>query len=188
MDLWTNASGEIIVDGSGNPIECDTCPCGVPPCCIAGDLPDSIGVFYNINDIFSEAESLDRVGNGYVSPSGFVLCDFGDGHNQLRLDVSITCSGSTWHVDIGYVQYTWIDGIGIGDPILGNFMSWNYNYNVGTTYSDFFVQCNPFQVYFKNNNTNGNNANGSILTCDGTPFPFTMGADSVFFELSAGEV
>lgn len=177
-----NNNDEILVNAIDQPIECELCPCGLVPCCVAGHLTPTVTANYTINGTITRAATLNKVGNGYTTPSPTVLCDFGDGHNIIYLDIVLTCSATTWNFVFAYSHYV--------DGFLQNYVQWSFSYTVGVDYvgvppgTTFYAQCVPFLVLFQNTNTSGAAPLGSPLNCSGTNFPFTASAGVIVLQLS----
>lgn len=179
MGPWVNSSGQIIEIG-GVPVECNDCPCeGVlPPCCNALILPATATGTYTINALAPKTVAMARLGSGYYNPTA-LLCDLGDGHTQILLDVAVQCGGgSRWNFAFTYAVYV--------DGILSNFVLWQPPaYTAGSVYPDFAASCSPLHIHYEGTNTSGNDADGATLTCGGVTYPFTSlpGIETLVFDL-----
>lgn len=179
MGPWVNSSGQIIEIG-GVPVECNDCPCeGVlPPCCTPASLPATATATYTINAMAPATAGMTRVGSGYVNTTS-LLCDPGDGHTQILLDIAVVCSGgSRWALSFIYAVYV--------DGVLSNFVEWQPPpYTSGIVYPDFSASCSPLHIHYEGTNTSGNDADGATLTCGGVTYPFTSlpGIESLVLDI-----
>jgi len=167
--LWLK-DGALVIDGSGNLVLCDHCPCPggtpIPPCCSSGSLPATATATYTINALAPKTFNLTKTGSNYSNEAQ--ICDVGDGHTTVRLDIESLCSGSTWALVVTYAIYV--------DGFLGNYVTWSRTFTVGTSPTDFTVSCSPYHLHFEGTNTSGNDADGATVTCGGVVYPFTSSA------------
>ncbi len=183
MSFLMDNNRDIITDGSDQPVDCATCSeqCGTIPCCLNGDLPATVGCSVLINDSFDDPTALTKVGNSYQLHE--VMCDFGDGHRVMWLDVLFTCTSTTWTFVLS--QSVYVDGV------LQNFNEWSYGYTFGVDYTTdpdhyFYVRCNPFGMKFKDLNTSGAVPLGSPLNCSGFDHPFSATPGTIPLEVIIG--
>ncbi len=143
---------------------CADCCDEVPPCCSSVTLPATATATLTINALAPLTISMIKTGPGYGTTSPYVLCDVGDGHTQIIVDVSILCFGDNWSLIFGYSVYT--------DNVLGNFTVWNYSYPAVTTPSGFSLSCAPFHMHFSGEHTTSVDGDGPTLACGGRTYPF----------------
>lgn len=170
-NFWTNGSDEIIVDGSDQPIDCATCPCDiVPPCCNFATEPATATFSLTIDSLTPITGSMTKSGSVYVNDVS-VICDLGDGHREIRLDLAIACVGSLWSVSFAYSVYT--------DGSRGNYSNWLYTFHPGDVSTVFSMSCSPFHAHFEGGNTDGVDGDGPTLACGGRTYPFNSAPGTI---------
>lgn len=142
---------------------CSDCCDEVPPCCTA-TLPATATYTLTVNALAPITGSMSKVGASSYFNDTQLLCDLGDGHRQILIDVSIQCVGDNWVLLIAYSVYT--------DGVLGNFTQWSHSYAATTVPAGFSLSCVPFHLHFTGGHTSGVDGDGATLACGGRTYPF----------------
>ncbi len=110
MTIWRNVSGNIIVDGSGIPIDCAVCPCdSASTPCNPTPVPRTLTlvvtykcVQFSVTLHYDPTVIAGQPGWTYIGPGGpndIAIC----GVIKFR-DFSLACAGGTWTVEFAYLD------------------------------------------------------------------------------------
>jgi len=160
--------GKFLVNAAGKILSgiC-ACLCSKPPvvpsCCDTGTLPATATYTLTVNALTPITGSMSKVGSGYFNDVT-LLCDLGDGHRQIMIDMSIVCFSNNWSFLVSYSVVT--------DGVLGNFTQWSHSYPALTNPAAFSLSCSPFHMHFAGGHTIGVDGDGPTLACGGRTYPF----------------